>query len=63
MAKKIFWRRKWQPTVFLTGKSHGKRSLEGYGPWGHKRVRYNLATKESSGACNGRNKVIHKIAH
>jgi len=28
---KIPWRRKWQPTsVFLPGKSHGQRSLEGY---------------------------------
>ena len=27
------WRRKWQPTpVFLPGKSHGQRSLEGYSP-------------------------------
>ena len=27
------WRRKWKPTpVFLPGKSHGKRSLEGYRP-------------------------------
>ena len=34
---KIPWRRKWQPTlVFLPGKSHGQRSLEGYSPWGHK---------------------------
>ena len=39
--------RKWQPTpVFLTGKSHGQRSLEGYSPWGRKRVGYNLATKQ-----------------
>ena len=31
------WRRKWQPTpVFLPGKSHGQRSLAGYGPWGCK---------------------------
>ena len=31
------WRRKWQPTpVFLPGKSHGRRSLVGYSPWGHK---------------------------
>jgi len=30
---KISWRRKWQPTpVFLPGKSHGQRSLVGYGP-------------------------------
>ena len=30
---KIPWRRAWQPTpVFLPGKSHGPRSLAGYGP-------------------------------
>ena len=29
------WRRKWQPTPgFLSGKSHGQRSLVGYTPWG-----------------------------
>ena len=28
---------KCQPTlVFLPGKSHGRRSLVGYSPWGHK---------------------------
>ena len=28
------WRRKWQPTpVFLSGESHGQRSLAGRGPW------------------------------
>jgi len=27
------WRRAWQPTpVFLPGKSHAQRSVEGYGP-------------------------------
>ena len=31
------WRRQWQPTpVLLPGKSHGRRSLLGYSPWGHK---------------------------
>ena len=36
-ARKIPWSRKWQPTpVFLPGKSHGQRSLEGYGPRGRK---------------------------
>ena len=36
------WRRKWQPTpVFLPGKSHGRRSLAGYSPWG-RRVRHDL---------------------
>ena len=30
-------RRKWQPTaVFLPGESHGRRSLVGYSPRGHK---------------------------
>ena len=34
---KIPWRRKWQPTpVFLPGESHGRRSLVGYRPLGHK---------------------------
>ena len=36
---KIPWRRKWQPTpVFLPGKSHGQRGLEGYSPWSHKEL-------------------------
>ena len=31
---KIPWRRAQQPTpVFLSGESHGQRSLEGYSPW------------------------------
>ena len=34
---KIPWRRAWQPTpVFLSGESHGQRSLVGYSPWSHK---------------------------
>ena len=29
-------RREWLPTsVFLPGEFHGKKSLEGYSPWGH----------------------------
>ena len=33
----MLWRRKWQRTpVFLPGKSHGRRSLAGDGPWGGK---------------------------
>ena len=44
---KIPWRRKWQPTpVFLSGKSHGQRSLMDYSSWGHRRVRYDLVTKQ-----------------
>ena len=34
----IPWRRKWQPIpVFLPGKSHGQRNMEGCSPWGHKK--------------------------
>ena len=44
---KIPWRRKWQLIpVFLSGKSHGQRSLAGHCPWGHKRVKHDLATKQ-----------------
>ena len=33
------WRRKWQPTpVFLPGKSHRQRRLEGCSSWGHKEL-------------------------
>ena len=40
------WRRKWQPTSeFSPGKFHGQGSLEGYSPWGCKRVKHDLATK------------------
>ena len=36
-----------QPSpVFWSGKSHGQRILEGYSPWGCKRVRHELATKQ-----------------
>ena len=36
-VRKIPWSRKWQPTlVFLPGKFHGQRSLEGCSPWGQK---------------------------
>ena len=38
-VRKIPWRRKWQSTpVFLPGESHGRRSLAGYSPWGHKEL-------------------------
>ena len=43
-------RRKWQPTlVLLPGKSHGRRNLVGYSPWGRKRVRHYWATSLSLG--------------
>ena len=44
---KIPWTRKWQPTlVLLPGESHGQWILAVYSPWGHKRVRHNLVTKQ-----------------
>ena len=43
---KISLRRKWQLTaVFLPGNTTDRRSLEGYSPWGQKRVRHDLAAK------------------
>ena len=44
-AWKIPWRREWQPApVFLPGKSHGRKSLAGCSPRGHKRVGHHLGT-------------------
>ena len=40
-------RRKWQPIpVFLPGKAHGQRSLAGYSPQDHRRIRHNLVAKQ-----------------
>ena len=48
-VRKFPWIRKWQPTpVFLPGKSHRQRSLVGYSPWGHKRVRHDSVTKNNN---------------
>ena len=48
-VRKIPWRTAWQPTpVFLPGKSHGQRSLAGYGPWGHKESDMTEATKQQT---------------
>ena len=48
---KIPWRSKQQPTpVFLPGKSHGQRSLEGYSLRSLKRVRDNLGTEQQQTA-------------
>ena len=39
LGREIPWRRKWQPTpISLPGKSHGRRSLVGYSPWGPKEL-------------------------
>ena len=35
----MLWRRKWPLTpVLLPGESHGRKSLVGYSPWGHKEL-------------------------
>ena len=48
LVRKIRWRRKQQLTpVFLSGESHGQRSLAGYSPWGRKRVGHDWATSLS----------------
>ena len=40
-AMAFYWRRKWQHTpVFLPGKFHGQKSLEGYSPWRRKESRW-----------------------
>ena len=45
-VRKIPWKSVWQPTlVFLPGKSHGQRSLTGYGPWCHKESDRNEVTE------------------
>ena len=42
---------KWQPTpILLPGESHGHWTLVGYNPWGHKRVRHDLVTKQHKDA-------------
>ena len=43
------WRRKWQPSsAFLPWKSHGQRSLVSYSPWGCKKIRHDLLTKQQN---------------
>ena len=47
LGQEIPWRKKWKPTpVFLPGKSHGQRSLVGYSPLGHQRLRHDLASEQ-----------------
>ena len=37
LGQEMPWRREWLPTpVFFPEKSHGRRSLAGYSPWGLK---------------------------
>ena len=53
-VRNIPWNRKWQSTpMFLPGKSHAQRRLAGYSPWGCKRIRHNLATKQQQQMLGG----------
>ena len=46
-VQKIPWRKAWKPTpVFLPEESHGEWSLAVCGPWGCRRVRLDLTTKQ-----------------
>ena len=48
--------KKWRPTpILLPGKPPEQRSLEDYSPWGHKRVRHNLATKQQQSTKESKN--------
>ena len=52
------WRREWLPTpVFLPGKPHGQRSLDGYNPWGHKEL--DMTERLSMHTCNGLRRKEH----
>ena len=37
-------------SIFFSGKFQGQRSLMGYSPWGHKRVRHDLVTEQQQKA-------------
>ena len=49
---KIPWRRAWQLTpLFLSGDSHGQRSLGGYSPWGCKELDTTEVTVHACETC------------
>ena len=56
LGQEIPWRRTWQTTpVILPGKSHGRRSLAVYSPWGPKESDTTEATSLSLSRMNDRN--------
>ena len=56
---KNLWRRKWQPTpLFLPEKSHGQRSLAGYGPRGHKTDDFTAKQQQQTTGSTGVRSVI-----
>ena len=59
----IPWRRAWQPSpVFFPGESHGQRSLEEYGPLGHKESDTTVATEHACIAVLHVNKIFKRKA-
>ena len=47
-VRKIPWKRKWQSNpIFLSGKSHGQKSLVGSSSWDCKRVGHDLVPKQN----------------
>ena len=56
-----FMEKEWQHTpVFLTGKSHGQRSLAGYSSWGCKNQTWlSNMTKQQSNKLNNNNKPLY----
>ena len=53
------WRRAWQPTpVFLSGNSHGQRSLVGYSPSGCNKSDMTKATEQ---AHQNNNEIFHVV--
>ena len=58
-VRKILKRRKWQSTpVFLTGESHGQRSLAGYNPWGCKK---SDTTEQLTHSCSKKKRQFKKM--
>ena len=45
----------------LAGKSLGQRRLEGYSPWGHKRVGYDLAANTANTSAIGLAQALHQL--
>ena len=59
VTQQVSWRRQWHPTpVLLPGKCHGRGSLVGCSPWGHKesdmteRLHFHALEKEMATHCS-----------
>ena len=57
---KIPWRGKWQPTPGILAWER-QRHLAGYGPWDHKRVGQDLATKNQQHTLHNRGNYCHYL--